>query len=151
MPFEDFEVEEDIALRDLASRRRRESIARVPDAIFDADRDVTEIRHLRDYGYTDSQIRERLGLTETVYANRLEMAGLPRYLTAEDRLLRKALDKLIATGQAFTSEALPSGTAPSAISSALSDAKANGRLRSVPKPSGSNYQGQYWQSTEKSS
>lgn len=149
MPFEDFEVEEDIALRDLAPRRRREGIAKVSDAVFDADRDVTEIRHLRDYGFTDAQIRERLGLTENVYAHRLEMAGLPRYLSVEDRRLRKALDKLIETGEAFTSEALPAGTAPSAISSALSDARANGRLRSVPKPVGSNYPGQYWQATEK--
>lgn len=123
------------AIRAEASRRAREAFRE----------DYTD---LRSWGLDHAQIAERFGIDRASLIRRCDRNGI--YIPEEhERNVFTRLDKLIESGVAFTSEALPRAER-SAGASALKRAAAAGRIHAIgwmPLNDNKGHRRRLWQST----
>lgn len=89
---------------------------------------IHEYNHFRNFGFSDEQIADRLGVTMKYFSRRVRALGIRRPPVYEVRAVA-VLDRLIASGEGFTAEALPC-TADENLAAALLGANRS-RLRVV--------------------
>lgn len=82
---------------------------------------------LRSCGYTHDQIAERFGIQRESLEQRLRRAGF-RIPEPGEAAIERALARLIAAGEPFTADALPSGESEGLSTSALNRAVQSGLI-----------------------
>lgn len=123
-----YEVEEDISYAEMTARRRpeRKTLLIDNDHITDSITTALELRH---HGTPDTTIAHRLNLTPEALEKRLRTAGHGAPLSFADRHFLHVLNRIIDTGEPFTTEALPIPDNTRVAAVALTNAVKAGRLR----------------------
>lgn len=91
-----------------------------------------DYNHLRDYGLSHREIAERMGMGYESFMKRVSRMGLYRG-TPYEAHAEKVLDRLIASGEPFVSEALPCLQAENVAAQLVKRAVNEKRIRPVGK------------------
>lgn len=91
-----------------------------------------DYNHLRDYGMSHREIAERVGMDYKSFMKRITRMGLYRGTPYEERAA-KVLDRLIASGEPFVSEALPCLQFENVAAQLVKRAVGEKRIRAVGK------------------
>lgn len=91
-----------------------------------------DYNHLRDYGLSHREIAERVGMDYGSFMRRVSRMGLYRGTPYEARA-EKVLDRLIASGEPFVSEALPCLQFENVAAQLVKRAVGEKRIRAVGK------------------
>jgi hypothetical protein len=121
-------VDCDISFAEMTARRRPELKSLNIDNAHITD-SITTALELRHHGTPDNTIAHRLNLTPDALEKRLRTAGHGSAFSFADRLFLRTLNRVIDSGEPFSTEALPIPDNTRVAAVALTTAVRQGRLR----------------------